>query len=111
MSVEIGRKAEQVAASYLLRHDYSIIQRNWRTRYCEIDIVAAHKGVIWFVEVKYRRQHTQGKGLDYITDKKQRQMYFAAEMWIKHFNWFGDYDIAALEVTGPYFEVTAFTSC
>ncbi len=109
--INSGNQAETVAAEYLVQYGYKIVQRNWRTRYCEVDIVAAHLGKIWFVEVKYRKSTAQGMGLDYITPKKLKQMHFAANIWVQHYHWCGDYDLAALEVSGPLFQVTEFTEC
>ena len=61
---------------------HEIIERNWRTQYCEIDIVSKKDNVLYFTEVKYRKNDNFGDGLAAITDKKQRQMRFSAEMFI-----------------------------
>lgn len=103
-----GRRAEQVAAAHLQANQFQIMAQNWRTRYCEIDLIASHQNIIYFVEVKYRRQSAQGTGLDYITAKKLQQMAFAAELWVQSYSWQGEYNLAALEVSGPQFQVTAF---
>lgn len=94
-TTEIGRKAEERVAAYLRQHGYRILSQNWRTRYCEIDIVALKERTIYFVEVKYR---SHGCGLDYVTATKLRQMRFAAQLWIATKNWQGDYELAAIEV-------------
>lgn len=41
-----------------------------RTRYCEIDIVSMKDDVLWFTEVKYRKNDDFGSGLEVITTKK-----------------------------------------
>lgn len=110
-TINTGRRAETAAAYYLACHGFQIIHRNWRTRYCEIDIVAAYHGTVWFVEVKYRRSSAQGSGFDYITAQKLQRMQFAARLWIKNFEWLGDYNLGAVEVSGPRFTITAFTEC
>lgn len=69
-----GQRAEEVAADYLAAQGYEIIERNWRTRVCEIDIIASKDRVMYFIEVKYRKSNSQGSGLDYITPKKLKQM-------------------------------------
>ncbi len=101
-----GRRAELTAANYLERHKFNIVGMNWRTRYCEIDIIAERRGTICFCEVKYRQNANQGLGLDYITPKKLRQMKFAAEMWTSTNNWWGAYRLCAIEVVGSNFVVT-----
>lgn len=103
-----GRRAEAAAATYLKRQGYRIAQQNWRTRWCEIDIVAQKANTVVLVEVKYRRRDSWGSGLDYITRTKYRQMSFAAEFWMATHDWSGQCHLAALEVSGADFAVTAF---
>ena len=79
---QIGDMGEQAAADWLAADGHEIIARNWRMRYCEIDIVSMKDDVLWFTEVKYRKNDDFGGGLGAITAKKQRQMRFAAEMFI-----------------------------
>jgi len=79
---QIGDKGEQVAADWLVADGHEIIERNWRTRYCEIDIVSKKDNVLYFTEVKYRKNDNFGDGLAAITNKKQQQMRFSAEMFI-----------------------------
>lgn len=107
-TTSIGRQAESVAASFLVRRGYCILYRNWRCRYCEIDIVAKKNEVLSFVEVKYRRNNRQGSGIDYITSTKLRQMSFAARLWVNHYGWGGEYSLAAVEVCGSQFSVGQF---
>lgn len=108
MSTEIGRHAEQVAAKYLEARGYRVHSLNWRTRWCEIDIVATKDSVVYFVEVKYRRTDAFGGGLDYITSRKHAQMRFAAEFWMAKHKAASDYRLAAVEVTGEGYSVTAW---
>jgi uncharacterized protein (TIGR00252 family) len=109
MSTEVGRRAEQVAADYLRAKDYQVLAQNWRTRWCEIDLIVSKQRVVYFVEVKYRGNARQGSGLDYITPRKLAQMHFAAEFWLaRNQTATGDYRLAALEVTGQDYSVTAW---
>lgn len=79
----IGTVAESVVADYLVQRGHEIIDRNWKTKYCEIDIISQKDGTIYFTEVKYRRQPNQGGGLAAITPKKLQQMTFAARVYVK----------------------------
>lgn len=79
---QIGNKGEQAAADWLTARGHEIVARNWRTRYCEIDIVSVKGEVLYFTEVKYRKNDDFGDGLAAITAKKQRQMRFAAELFL-----------------------------
>jgi uncharacterized protein (TIGR00252 family) len=102
-----GREAEAAAAAFLERSGCRVIEQNWRTRYCEIDIVAKRRKALYFCEVKYRSHARQGQGLEYITPKKLQQMRFAAESWIHLHGWKHEYQLCAIEVSGPDFRITA----
>jgi uncharacterized protein (TIGR00252 family) len=102
---DIGRRAEAVAAAFLEHKGCRIVAQNWRTRWCEIDVVAERAGVMYFCEVKYRSQIRQGHGLDYITPQKLRQMRFAAEFWLAKNNWPGECQLCAIEVAGADFRI------
>jgi len=77
----IGDSAEDVAANYLKQNGHEIINRNWKTKYCEIDIISSFNDIIYFTEVKYRKNASQGGGLAAITATKLRQMKFSAEFY------------------------------
>lgn len=96
----VGHLAEVKAAEFLVKKGFKIIELNWKTKYCEIDIVAEINKAVYFVEVKSRRNQNQGKGLDYITNKKLNQMRFAAEMWVSNHKWVGEYQLAAIGIDG-----------
>lgn len=107
-STSIGRRAEGAAAEYLRAKGFEIIEQNFRTRFCEIDIIARRNKFLYFVEVKYRRSAAQGGGLDYITRKKLNQMALAAKYWLQDKPAPRGYQLAAIEVSGSNYEVTAF---
>jgi len=79
---QIGDIAENLAASYLEGKSFTIVARNWKTKFCEIDIIARKENVIYFVEVKYRKQSKWGDGLDAVGKTKLRKMKFAAEYYV-----------------------------
>lgn len=103
-----GRQAETAAANYLEYYGFEVLDRNFRTRQCEIDIVARKDDIVYCVEVKYRAHSTQGTGLEYITYQKLRQMRFAAEVWSAQHYWNGDVYLSAIELSGPNFTVDEF---
>lgn len=96
----IGRQVEQAAADHLQHSGYQIIEQNWRTRWCEIDIVACLGQVVYFVEVKYRSKPSSGSGLDYITPAKLHQMSRAAESWVQQNDWLFEYQLLVIELAG-----------
>jgi uncharacterized protein (TIGR00252 family) len=104
---DTGRKAEAVVAAYLERQGCTIRDMNWRTRWCEIDIVAMRQDVVYFCEVKYRQSSAYGHGLEYVTPRKVRQMRFAADFWIATHAWYGTYQLCAISVCGEDFRIDA----
>lgn len=104
---DIGDASETAAANYLVRHGHRIIERNWRTRWCEIDIISMYHGVYCFVEVKHRRNNKSGDGIAAITPAKQKQMTFAAELYASKYG-SADMRLAAISTTGDVPEVVEY---
>lgn len=82
VSATTGRISERVAADYLSKHGYEVVDQNWKTKFCEIDIIVRKDDRLYFVEVKYRDNDIHGDGLAAITPAKLKQMKFAAELYI-----------------------------
>lgn len=106
VSLAPGALAEQKAAAYLSDQQYDILERNWRTKWCEVDLIAVKDGVLHFVESKYRANGLFGDGLAYVTPHKQKQMRFAAELYIAQKGWQGNAVLSAIEVSGTGFSVS-----
>lgn len=107
-TTETGRKAEKAAATYLEMRGYKIIEQNWRRPRCEIDIIAEKDRIVYFVEVKYRRNNDQGGGLEAITPTKLTQMRYAAETWREESKWRGESQLSAVEIAAPNYTVISF---
>ena len=103
-STGTGRQAEAAVAKYLQHQGYKILDLNWRTRRCEIDIVTQKERTIYFIEVKYRSSDRQGDGIEFITPSKLKQMTYAAESWVAQNRWEGDWQLLAAGVGGEQFE-------
>jgi len=80
-SISVGALAESKISAWLEAKGFTILERNWKTKFCEIDIIAESHETRYFIEVKYRSSATQGGGLAAITPKKLEQMRFAAELY------------------------------
>ena len=83
-TTSLGMKAENIVASYLKSQGHHILHRNFKTKFYEIDIISTKDDNIYFTEVKYRKSQSRGTSLEQITDKKQQQMRFAAEAFLKY---------------------------
>ena len=96
----IGAFGEEKTCEYLLAHGYEIIERNWRIREGEIDIVAlSAKGVFSFIEVKTRSSVAFGHPFEAINNEKAHRMQRLALAWLATHKCFGcDYsiDVAAV---------------
>ena len=87
-------------AELLEQQGFEVIDRNWKTKVCEIDIIAQKAQIVYFVEVKYRGSLAQGSGFEYIAHQKLRRMHFGAQIWCQNYNWSGDYRLMAAAVSG-----------
>ena len=66
----IGKRGEEIAASFLKQKGYQILERNFYTRQGEIDIIAKEKQEYVFVEVKTRTNNQYGEPIEAINQKK-----------------------------------------
>jgi putative endonuclease len=80
--VELGKWGEDCACRELRRRGYEILERRYRTRYGEIDIIASDRGVLVFIEVKARRSATYGPPVEAVTWHKRRRLLQLAESYI-----------------------------
>jgi len=80
----LGREGEDRAARFLMQRDYRILERNYRTRSGEIDIIALHQGMVVFVEVKTRTSDAYGAPELAVNPRKQHRMIKAALGYIKY---------------------------
>ncbi len=80
---QYGQKSEDLAARYLKKKGYEILQRNYRTRLGEIDIIARDGQAIVFVEVKARKTERAGSVKSSITKTKQMKITRLAQHYLK----------------------------
>ena len=107
----IGKQAEMKVAAYLIEQGHSILAHNWKTPFCEIDLVSIKNNNIYFTEVKYRRNTSHGDGFQAITANKKKRMNFAAETFLAAYKY--QYQepsplLAVASVTGPDFNQIDF---
>jgi putative endonuclease len=79
----LGARGEQLAAEHLERLGFAIVERNFRTRWGELDIVAFNGTVLAFVEVKSRKLWQNGANpFEAITRRKRTQVRKMAGRWL-----------------------------
>ncbi len=79
---ELGKKGEDIAAQYLSEKGYEILERNWRNRHKEIDIIAKDGNELVIVEVKTRQNDEHGEPDLAVTRPKQTRLIYAANAYI-----------------------------
>jgi len=88
MNRKLGDQGEEIAARYLLERGYKILDRNFHTRYGELDIICKEKKAIVFVEVKTRRSTKYGFPEEAVTRKKIEHLKKAALIYLSSNNGF-----------------------
>lgn len=76
-----GTEWEIQAADYLTRNGMRIIEKNFRCRQGEIDLIGYHEGYLVFVEVKYRSSYGSGHALEAVDYRKQCKICKAADYY------------------------------
>ena len=80
-----GKRSEIVAANYLKKKKYKILETNYKNDIGEIDIIAKDKDYIVFVEVKARMSEAFGHPFEAIDEEKQRKIHAVASIYlVKH---------------------------
>jgi putative endonuclease len=111
-NLEFGKAAEDAAAKFLKAKGYKILERNYKTKFGEIDIIARQKGVICFLEVKARRSLNLGVPQEAVSIHKQRQISRVAVYYLKSNNLLdrpARFDVLALLYVNSQPEVSLIT--
>ena len=102
---ETARRGEDAAAAYLERIGMEIVERNWRTRAGEIDIVALDGEELVFIEVKTRRSERTGTPDEAVSPAKQRRVAKLATSYLVQAGIGADtavrFDAVAIRVLAP----------
>ena len=80
---KVGDAQETRAVLELEKLGYQILQKNFRCRIGEIDMIALHKGYLVFIEVKYRKSKRAGYAAEAVTWKKQQIISRVADYYIR----------------------------
>ncbi len=89
-NTEKGRKGEEVAAEFLIKHGIEIIEKNYHTKFGEIDLIGFDKSTIIFIEVKLRNNDNFGTPVEAVTQTKLKRIYKSALLYISEHK--SDYD-------------------
>jgi putative endonuclease len=97
-----GQRAEDQAKDFLERHGLRCLERNFRARVGEIDLIMDDRGTRVFVEVRYRRNHRYGGALESVDYKKRARLLATAQWYLGSHHTTGParFDVVAVE-PGP----------
>lgn len=96
----LGSRGESIAAEYLVRRGFRILERNVRCGRGEIDLIAVDGAVVVFVEVKGNRGRRFGAPEEMVTPAKQRQLTRLATWYLQRRRWLGRparFDVVAVD--------------
>lgn len=106
----LGHRAETVVAEMLTQRGHTILQQNFKTRLCEIDLVSLQGDEIVFTEVKYHQNLEHGSPLEQINTRKKAQLRRAAEIFLNFRPEYTKYQprLAAASVVGPDYHIDEY---
>lgn len=107
---ETGRRAEEEAAALLAAKGMTVLERNFRARGGEIDIIARDRDELVFVEVRARAGAAYGGAAASVGGAKRRRLVRAARLWLQARGWTGPcrFDVVAWEGGRPEHIPAAF---
>lgn len=100
---KIGDLGEDLAAKILINKGYEIIERNYRFKRSEIDLICLFSGLLVFIEVKALHSTRFGHPEDRVNEYKVQKVIEAAEDYIYAINWQKDirFDILSIDLKNP----------
>jgi len=107
---EIGNNGENIAAEYLQKAGFEIVERNFRSGKSEIDIIGKKDKVLVFVEVKARSSSKYGNPEDFVNEAKATKIMEGAESYMNQIGWSGAirFDIISVVFNSNKTEVKHF---
>jgi putative endonuclease len=106
-----GKAGEDLAVQELERRGYAILDRRYRTRHGEIDVVARQGGATVFIEVKARTTAEFGTAAEAVTARKQRRLHAMAVDYLARHRLWGvpcRFDVVAVDGIGTAAVVTVY---
>lgn len=93
-----GVLGENLAESYFLKKGFKTLEKNYRYKRSEIDLIVHHELLVVFVEVKYRSSSTFGEPESFVSPNQQVKIIEAADEFIHQLQWQGNirFDIIAI---------------
>lgn len=97
--IEKGKLAEELAKDWLMGRGYEFVEANYRYKHAEIDLIFKHKGLLVFVEVKFRSGTAYGYAEEFVDYTKRKLIVKAADQFIHENDWHND---IRFDIVGVY---------
>jgi putative endonuclease len=101
---DLGKNGEDLACNLIILKGYKILERNWRYKKAEIDIICKKYDTLIFVEVKTRSTLKYGMPEDFVSKLKQKLMFGAANAYMHqvNHNWEIRFDVISIIMNPKY---------
>jgi putative endonuclease len=96
---DVGKESEQLALAWLESKGYVFQEANYRYKHAEIDLIMTNKGILVFVEVKFRSGTGFGYAEEFVDYKKRQLIIRAADNYIHETDWHHD---IRFDIVGVY---------
>lgn len=98
--IKRGAEGEQLAATFLQQKGWVVLERNYRYRKSEIDLIVCRDNWLIFVEVKTRTSTAFGYPEEFVDYKKKQKIFEGADQYMHEKNWQGNvrFDIVAINL-------------
>ncbi|MBI2624801.1 MAG: YraN family protein [Candidatus Nealsonbacteria bacterium] len=95
-NLKTGQTGERIAKEYLEKNGYKILEKNYRSKFAEIDLVAKKRNELIFVEVRTKKGELFGTPEDSLNKKKLNKLWWNAKSYASRIGWSGPYRIDAV---------------
>lgn len=101
--IKTGNLGENLAAKFLQEKGWEIVERGYRYKHAEIDLIVKKENLLVFVEVKTRRSVSFGEPETFVDAKKAAKIFEGAEQYTYEHNWNGNirFDIVSVKLGEP----------
>ncbi len=108
--IKRGNEGEQLAADFLAQKGFEIVERNYRYKRSEIDVIARIDNSLIFIEVKTRSSSDFGHPEEFVDSRKRKKILEGAEHYLYETDWKGNvrYDIVSVRLQNGKAEVVHF---
>ena len=106
-TIKRGKEGEDLAAAFLKQKGFRVLERNYRHKRSEIDLIVVRGNWLVFVEVKARSSSAYGYPEEFVDYNKKKMIFIGADHYMHEKNWQGNvrYDIVAISLGQSHPEI------